>query len=140
MRRIGLSFREVEDPNEAEIRIAFDHTDGSWSYLGRQQANFLIRPNATRKYTFQTFGDGDTVMVLFTRIGEGPEEGQGLRYLAGHDDSGTESNSTITAKLFKGAEYVRRVRVVWPSDHRPIRRHDVLTLGLLTLRVERRPG
>jgi hypothetical protein len=33
--RIGLSFQEVDDPAEAEIRIGFDQSDGSWSYLGR---------------------------------------------------------------------------------------------------------
>lgn len=32
---IGLSFLEVEDRSEAEVRIGFDQTDGSWSYLGR---------------------------------------------------------------------------------------------------------
>ncbi|WP_241482899.1 M12 family metallopeptidase [Kocuria rosea] len=32
---IGLGFREVEEPGEAEVRIAFDQADGSWSYVGR---------------------------------------------------------------------------------------------------------
>ena len=32
---IGLSFQEVDDQGEAEVRIAFDQSDGSWSYLGR---------------------------------------------------------------------------------------------------------
>lgn len=31
---IGLSFVEVTDPGEAELRIGFDQTDGSWSYVG----------------------------------------------------------------------------------------------------------
>jgi hypothetical protein len=31
---IGLSFHEVDDPAEAEVRIGFDQSDGSWSYLG----------------------------------------------------------------------------------------------------------
>lgn len=31
---IGLSFAEVDDPSEAELRIGFDQTDGSWSYVG----------------------------------------------------------------------------------------------------------
>lgn len=32
---IGLEFKEVDDPGEAEVRIAFDQSDGSWSYVGR---------------------------------------------------------------------------------------------------------
>ena len=32
---IGLSFTEVDDPDEAEVRIGFVRGDGSWSYLGR---------------------------------------------------------------------------------------------------------
>ncbi|MPV36322.1 hypothetical protein GB881_04530 [Georgenia subflava] len=32
---IGLEFAEVAEPGEAEVRIAFDQSDGSWSYIGR---------------------------------------------------------------------------------------------------------
>jgi hypothetical protein len=32
---IGLDFVEVADRSEAEVRIAFDQSDGSWSYVGR---------------------------------------------------------------------------------------------------------
>lgn len=32
---IGISFREVYDPLEAEIRIGFERGTGSWSYVGR---------------------------------------------------------------------------------------------------------
>jgi hypothetical protein len=32
---MGLEFREVSDRSEAEIRIGFDQSDGSWSYVGR---------------------------------------------------------------------------------------------------------
>ncbi|TLM86575.1 hypothetical protein FDW83_02190 [Pseudarthrobacter sp. NamE2] len=32
---IGLEFTEVSDRSEAEVRIAFDQGDGSWSYVGR---------------------------------------------------------------------------------------------------------
>jgi hypothetical protein len=32
---IGLEFREVADAREAEVRIGFDQSDGSWSYVGR---------------------------------------------------------------------------------------------------------
>lgn len=32
---VGLSFEEVADLGEAEVRIGFDQSDGSWSYIGR---------------------------------------------------------------------------------------------------------
>ncbi|WP_207345911.1 M12 family metallopeptidase [Arthrobacter sp. E3] len=32
---LGLDFKEVTARSEAEVRIAFDQTDGSWSYIGR---------------------------------------------------------------------------------------------------------
>ena len=32
---IGLDFTEVARRSEAEVRIAFDQSDGSWSYIGR---------------------------------------------------------------------------------------------------------
>ncbi len=31
---IGLEFVETDDPSEAEVRIGFDLTDGSWSFVG----------------------------------------------------------------------------------------------------------
>jgi hypothetical protein len=32
---LGLDFEEVDDLGEAEVRIGFDQSDGSWSYIGR---------------------------------------------------------------------------------------------------------
>jgi hypothetical protein len=32
---IGISFEEVKQVDEAMVRIGFDFTDGSWSYIGR---------------------------------------------------------------------------------------------------------
>lgn len=32
---IGLEFKEVDSPDEAEIRIGFQRNDGHWSYVGR---------------------------------------------------------------------------------------------------------
>jgi hypothetical protein len=70
------------------------------------QKNFLIKPDATRKFTFRTFGASDTVMVLFEQVGKD------LRYVAGEDDSGTDTNGSLDQKLFSGREYVLRVRLV----------------------------
>jgi Astacin (Peptidase family M12A) len=33
---IGISFKEVTNSKEADIRIGFDPNDGAWSYLGRE--------------------------------------------------------------------------------------------------------
>ncbi|MGS5085257.1 M12 family metallopeptidase [Hydrogenophaga sp. A37] len=32
---IGIEFREVANPQDATVRIGFDQSDGSWSYVGR---------------------------------------------------------------------------------------------------------
>jgi Astacin (Peptidase family M12A) len=37
---IGLRFEEVQDRNDAHIRISFQQTGSSWSYLGRQVLGF----------------------------------------------------------------------------------------------------
>lgn len=70
-----------------------------------EQKNFRIKPDSTRKYQFQTFGPSDTVMVLFE------QDGKELRYVAGADDSGTETNGSLDQRLFSGREYVLRVRL-----------------------------
>jgi hypothetical protein len=46
---LGLSFTEVDDMTEAEIRIAFDESDGSWSYVGR---DILEPPQNDRTMNF----------------------------------------------------------------------------------------
>jgi hypothetical protein len=72
-----------------------------------EQANFRIRPTNSRKYTIQTFGTSDSVIVLF-------EDVKGKRtYVAGDDDSGEDRNALINVKLTKGKEYVLRVRLYY---------------------------
>ena len=41
---IGLTFREVDDAADATIRIGFDQSDGSWSYVGRDCIDFAPDP------------------------------------------------------------------------------------------------
>jgi len=68
------------------------------------QKNFAINPSATRSYTIATFGELDTVMVLF-------EDHSGdLKYVAGDDDSGKDLNAQIKVRLYKGRRYVLRIR------------------------------
>lgn len=70
-----------------------------------QQRDFSIRPEVSAKFTFSTFGDSDTVMVLFEEI-----EGE-FKYVTGDDDSGTDLNATFRVKIFKGRKYVLRIRL-----------------------------
>jgi hypothetical protein len=69
-----------------------------------EQADFQLRPSATREYEIGTFGASDTVLVLFEQVGDE------LRYVEGDDDSGEDRNARLTVKLFQGREYVVRVR------------------------------
>lgn len=72
-----------------------------------QQRNFVIEPEATRKYDIRTFGVSDTVIVLFE------DQNGDLRYRAGDDDSGENYNASMNVKLFKGRRYVLRVRLYY---------------------------
>ncbi|GAB5474507.1 MAG: hypothetical protein Mars2KO_26060 [Maribacter sp.] len=70
-----------------------------------EQKNFILEPNATRDYDIQTFGNSDTVMVLFEEVnGE-------LKFLAGDDDSGTRLNAHIVQRLYPWRKYVLRIRM-----------------------------
>lgn len=72
-----------------------------------EQVNFRIRPTFTRRYSIQTFGQSDVVMVLFE-----VRDGQ-PRFLAGDDDSGQDLNSRLQLRLVRGREYILRVRLYY---------------------------
>jgi hypothetical protein len=76
-----------------------------------QQVNYTFTPAATRNYEMRTFGEADTVMVLF----EGEPSGQ-PRYLTGDDDSGENRNAYIRTKLVKGRKYIIRVRLYYAQQ------------------------
>ena len=59
----------------------------------------------TRRYVIQTFGASDNVMVLFEDARNGPQ------YIDGDDDSGYDRNARIEARLYRGREYILRVRM-----------------------------
>lgn len=46
---LGLEFEEVSDLAEAEVRIGFDQSDGSWSYIGR---DVLQQPQRERTINY----------------------------------------------------------------------------------------
>ncbi len=88
-------------PNKSEAIIA----------KSGQQSDFIFTPPSTKKYTFQTVGELDTVMVISEQ-----SETENY-YLAGDDDSGFEKNAKIKLSLIKGRNYLINVRVVFaPSE------------------------
>jgi hypothetical protein len=106
----GLSARDTAwvrtfyPPLEAAIPELVPFTSVPMTLEPSEQRNFRIRPSATRPYTIQTFGQVDTVLVLFENVnGE-------LRFRAGDDDSGFDRNASVTVKMFQGREYVVRLR------------------------------
>lgn len=74
-----------------------------------QQMDFVIKPTASRKYTIETKGATDAVMVLFEDINGTPE------YLTGDDDSGEERTAKINYKLIQGRTYIVRLRLATPG-------------------------
>jgi len=68
------------------------------------QLDFLISPSVSRRYVVQTFGNVDSLLVLFEY--DGNEE----IYLAGDDDSGFSLNARIEHRLIKGRSYILRLR------------------------------
>lgn len=70
-----------------------------------EQLDFIIRPEETRKYTIETIGHLDTVIVLFEDVNGTP------RYMAGDDNSGWDNNAQIITRLIKGRTYYLRLRL-----------------------------
>jgi hypothetical protein len=75
-----------------------------------QQVDYTIRPAASRKYTIETRGASDTLLVLFEDVNGTP------RFLAGDDDSGEDRNARISYKLFQGRSYIARLRLYHPGQ------------------------
>jgi len=68
------------------------------------QSSFSFVPPVPGKYTIETRGANDTVLVLFDADGD---------FVAGDDDSGQDTNARIEASLIKGRRYTIRVRMFW---------------------------
>ncbi len=75
-----------------------------------EQVDFAINPLTSRKYTLQTFGRMDTVMVLFEMRNGTPE------YIGADDDSGLDYNAKIVTRLHRGRQYVVRTRLYYAMD------------------------
>lgn len=75
-----------------------------------EQKDFVIKSTDTRNYTIQTFGNLDTVIVLFEDYNGTPQ------YVAGDDDSGYARNSKLSVRLLNGRTYFLRIRLYYASD------------------------
>lgn len=75
-----------------------------------EQLDFVIKPTRTKNYVIQTFGDADTVMVLFEDYNGEPT------YIEGDDDSGYQYNSQIAIRLLKGRTYYLRIRLYYSTS------------------------
>jgi hypothetical protein len=71
------------------------------------QSDFIFKAPSTRKYTFQTVGELDTVMVVSEK------DGKKTHYMGGDDDSGFEKNAKLRLPLVKGRDYLINIRVMY---------------------------
>lgn len=72
-----------------------------------EQVDFTFKAPWTGDFNFRTFGNMDTVMVIFE------VDGNNELFLAGDDDSGTGLNSYIKVKLVKDRKYHIRLRLYY---------------------------
>jgi len=75
-----------------------------------EQDDFVFTAPCTKKYTFQTTGSLDTVMVV-SEIGDTENY-----YMSGDDDSGFDKNSRVTLPLVKGRSYLVHLRVLYAAE------------------------
>lgn len=75
------------------------------SLAAGDQKDFNVLPTETRDYDFRTFGQSDTVMVLFE------EDDGNFRYVKGDDDSGFNRNASFRVRLIRGHKYQLRIRL-----------------------------
>ncbi|MBK9256731.1 MAG: hypothetical protein IPM42_14690 [Saprospiraceae bacterium] len=81
----------------------------SMNILPGEQKNFIFKPPRTKRYNIATFGEMDTVMVLFEK------NGNDEIYLEGDDDSGQDYNAQIVRSLDKNKEYFIRIRLYYKN-------------------------
>lgn len=94
-------------PNTPELR-AFESQ--AFNIAASEQIDFIIKPATSRKYTLRTFGEMDTVMVLF-EVREGIQE-----FMAGDDDSGEDFNAEIIQRLNRDRVYILRTRLYYAQS------------------------
>jgi hypothetical protein len=90
----------------AELRLAESRR---MTIAAGEQIDLLLKPARSRTYQIGTFGEADTLLVLFEDVnGE-------LKYRAGDDDSGADRNALLRLRLQRGRTYVLRVRMYYAT-------------------------
>jgi len=92
----------LEDDNTQELHL---YKTEMININPAEQVNYTFKAPWTGDFEFRTFGQMDTVMVLFE------VDGSNELYLSGDDDSGTDFNSYIKIKLVKDRKYSVRLRL-----------------------------
>lgn len=76
--------------------------------VGEQQ-DFALQFSETRSYTFLTFGNMDSRLILF----EKPSGSADPRFVAGDEDSGEDRNARFRQRLYKDRAYILRCRMIF---------------------------
>lgn len=97
-------YPEATEPRMPELRPYLSHLV---QIEPGEQLDFVIKPGVSRKYAIQTFGNMDTVIVLFEDVNGEPV------YLSGDDDSGTGFNARIETRLLNSRTYYLRLRLYY---------------------------
>lgn len=109
----GLSERDIQwiktfyPPLEVELAELHPFQSKQLNIKPTNQVDFVIIPKTSRTYNIRTFGDSDTVLVLFE------DEGGEWKYRGGDDDSGKNYNAHLRYRLMKGHRYVVRARLYY---------------------------
>ncbi|MCH7658955.1 MAG: hypothetical protein IIB05_11640 [Bacteroidetes bacterium] len=111
---VGLSNMDIEEVRKFYPEDTEQQMPELKPYLSQlvqinsgEQLDFVIQPRVSRKYTIQSFGNMDTVMVLFEDVDGEPV------YLSGDDDSATNFNARIEMRLLRGRTYYFRLRLYY---------------------------
>jgi hypothetical protein len=104
------TIRTLYPPQEERLPELRAFESQRFTIAAGEQIDFVINPSVSRKYTLQTFGKMDTVMVLFEVRDDGQE------YMEGDDDSGYDYNAKMRIRLHKGREYIIRTRLYFTES------------------------
>lgn len=88
-------------PDDDDLELGHDRVV-TLEPSGQTSCSFV--PPVNGSYKIETLGPNDTVLVLFDEDGE---------FVAGDDDSGTDTNALIKVSLTKGKRYTIRLRMFW---------------------------
>lgn len=92
---------------DASYKKLTPHQSVQLNLTAGMQADFIFEPTESRYYEMRTFGQSDTVMVLFEDV-----NGENV-YLSGDDDSGEDYNAYIRYRLLAGKKYIVRLRLYY---------------------------